>query len=75
VGGAVAFDDRHAHVAEFADRLVRALTPMRAAVLYEHGPLENIVLENDYAEPRPKPGWVRLRVRACWSIRCCVNSA
>ncbi len=48
---------------------------MRAAVLYEHGPLENIVLENDYAEPRPKPGWVRLRVRACWSIRCCVNSA
>ncbi|HEY6599888.1 MAG TPA: SDR family NAD(P)-dependent oxidoreductase, partial [Pseudomonadales bacterium] len=33
--------------------------------LYEHGPFENIVLENDYAEPRPKPGWVRLRVRAC----------
>ncbi len=38
---------------------------MRAAVLYEHGPPENIVLENDYAQPQPKAGWVRLRVRAC----------
>jgi alcohol dehydrogenase len=38
---------------------------MRAAVVYEHGPLENIILEKDYADPEPGSGWVRLRVRAC----------
>ena len=38
---------------------------MRAAVVYEHGPLENIILEDDYPVPEPKKHWVRLRVRAC----------
>lgn len=38
---------------------------MHAAVVYEHGPLGNIVLEADYPEPALKPGWVRLRVGAC----------
>lgn len=37
---------------------------MRAAVVYEHGPLDKIVLEENYAEPSPDPGWVKLRVRA-----------
>ncbi|MDJ0852976.1 MAG: zinc-binding dehydrogenase [Myxococcota bacterium] len=37
---------------------------MRAAVVHEHGPLENIVLEGDHPEPRVPPGWVKLRVRA-----------
>lgn len=38
---------------------------MRAAVVYEHGPLDNIKLEADYPEPALAPGWVKLRVRAC----------
>src|SRR5262245_31291451 len=38
---------------------------MRAAVVYEHGPLENIVLEENYREPTLQPDWVRLRVHAC----------
>lgn len=38
---------------------------MRAAVVYEHGPLSNIRLEGDYPTPEPPPGWVRLRVTAC----------
>ncbi len=37
---------------------------MRAAVVYEHGPLDRIVLEEAYPEPRVAPGWVKLRVRA-----------
>jgi alcohol dehydrogenase len=38
---------------------------MRAAVIYEHGPLANIVLEENYREPTLEPDWVRLRVHAC----------
>lgn len=38
---------------------------MRAAVVYEHGPLDRIVLEDNYGNPEAKEGWVRLRVRAC----------
>ena len=38
---------------------------MRAAVIYEHGPLDRIILEDDYPDPEPQAGWVRLRVRAC----------
>jgi alcohol dehydrogenase len=38
---------------------------MRAAVIYEHGPLEKIVLEENYREPTLEPDWVRLRVHAC----------
>lgn len=38
---------------------------MRAAVVYEHGPLGNIVLETSYREPTLRPDWVRLRVGAC----------
>jgi alcohol dehydrogenase len=38
---------------------------MRAAVVYENGPLTNIVLEENYREPTLEPDWVRLRVRAC----------
>ncbi len=38
---------------------------MRAAVVYEHGPLDRIVLEDNYRDPEAKEGWVRLRVRAC----------
>ncbi|MCP3984219.1 MAG: SDR family NAD(P)-dependent oxidoreductase, partial [bacterium] len=38
---------------------------MRAAVVYEHGPLEKITLEDNYPKPELREGWVRLRVRAC----------
>ena len=38
---------------------------MRAAVVYETGPLSNIILEEDYPEPDLKPEWVRLKVGAC----------
>ena len=38
---------------------------MRAAVVYEHGPLGNIILEGNYREPTIRPDWVRLRVGAC----------
>ncbi len=38
---------------------------MRAAVIYEHGDLDNIAVEADYPQPGAKPGWVILRVRAC----------
>ena len=37
---------------------------MRAAVVHEHGPLDNIVLEDAHPEPHADPGWVKLRVRA-----------
>ena len=37
---------------------------MRAAVIYEHGGRDKIVLEDHYPEPEPEPGWVKLRVRA-----------
>lgn len=38
---------------------------MRAAVVREHGSLENILLEDDFPEPALQPGWVRVAVRAC----------
>ncbi len=38
---------------------------MRAAVVYEHGPLNQIILEENYPDPEPQQGWVRLRIRAC----------
>ena len=38
---------------------------MRAAVLYEHGGRDRIILEEDFPTPRARPGWVVLRVRAC----------
>ena len=38
---------------------------MRAAVVYETGSLENIVLEENYPEPELKSNWVRLKVGAC----------
>jgi alcohol dehydrogenase len=36
-----------------------------AAVVYQHGPRGNIVLEANYREPPLLAGWVRLRVGAC----------
>ena len=38
---------------------------MRAAVLYEHGPLDNIVYEDNYPEPELLADWVCLKVAAC----------
>ncbi len=40
-------------------------TPMRAAVVREHGSLDNILLEDDFPEPALQPDWVRVAVRAC----------
>ncbi|HSN71646.1 MAG TPA: alcohol dehydrogenase catalytic domain-containing protein [Steroidobacteraceae bacterium] len=37
---------------------------MRAAVVYEHGDIDTIVLESTYPRPTVRPGWVVLRVRA-----------
>lgn len=37
---------------------------MRAAVVREHGGIENILLENDFPEPTIEPGWVKIAVRA-----------
>ena len=37
---------------------------MRAAVLYEHGDRDKLVIEKDYPKPQPKSDWVILRVRA-----------
>lgn len=37
---------------------------MRAAVIYNHGDRDQIVIEHDYPDPKPGPGWVVLRVRA-----------
>ncbi|MBS0421046.1 MAG: zinc-binding dehydrogenase [Proteobacteria bacterium] len=37
---------------------------MRAAVIYGHGDRDQIRIVNDYPDPVPEPGWVRLRVRA-----------
>lgn len=36
---------------------------MRAAVVYEDGSLDQIVLEEDYPEPELEEGWVRLDER------------
>ena len=38
---------------------------MRAAVVYQHGPRDNIVLETNYREPPLEADSVRLRVGAC----------
>jgi alcohol dehydrogenase len=38
---------------------------MRAAVVRQHGGIENILLEDDYPQPVPEPGWVKVAVRAC----------
>ncbi|MBW2241793.1 MAG: SDR family NAD(P)-dependent oxidoreductase [Deltaproteobacteria bacterium] len=38
---------------------------MRAAVVYEHGSLDKIMLEDHYPKPALREGWVRLRVKAC----------
>ena len=37
---------------------------MRAAVVREHGPIENIIIEENFPEPKVEPGWVKLAVRA-----------
>lgn len=38
---------------------------MRAAVVHEHGAIENIRLERDFPEPELEPGWVKVAVKAC----------
>jgi len=38
---------------------------MRAAVIYEHGDRDVIMLEENYPEPVPSSGCVKIRVRAC----------
>ncbi|MSP89108.1 MAG: SDR family NAD(P)-dependent oxidoreductase [Alphaproteobacteria bacterium] len=38
---------------------------MRAVVLYEHGDLDKLVFEPNYPDPKPGPGDVVLRMRAC----------
>ncbi len=37
---------------------------MRAAVLREHGEIENILIEEDFPEPELEPGWARIAVKA-----------
>ncbi len=37
---------------------------MRAAVVREHGDINNILLEEDYPEPVIEPGWVKVAVKA-----------
>ncbi len=37
---------------------------MRAAVLYEHGAVENLKFEPDYREPKPGKGEVLIKVKA-----------
>ena len=37
---------------------------MRAAVVREHGDIENILIEHDFAEPELESGWVRIAVKA-----------
>jgi alcohol dehydrogenase len=38
---------------------------MRAAVIREHGDIDNIRLEDDFPEPELEPGFVKVAVRAC----------
>jgi alcohol dehydrogenase len=38
---------------------------MRAAVVYEHGPIENIVVTDAHPVPKIRAGWVLIRVTAC----------
>ena len=37
---------------------------MRAAVLYEHGPISNLTFEANYREPKAGPGEVIVKVKA-----------
>lgn len=37
---------------------------MRAAVVREHGEIENILIEDDFPEPDLEPGWARIAVKA-----------
>ena len=37
---------------------------MRAAVLYEHGPIDNLTFEANYREPKAGPGEVVVKVKA-----------
>jgi len=37
---------------------------MRAAVVREHGDIDNILIEHDFPEPDLEPGWVRVAVKA-----------
>ena len=37
---------------------------MRAAVVREHGGIDNILVEDDFPEPELEPGWVRIAVKA-----------
>ncbi len=38
---------------------------MRAAVVYEHGSVDNIIIEDNYPAPALEEGWVLLAVKAC----------
>ena len=38
---------------------------MRAAVVYENGPVENITIVDDYPDPIAEEGWVVLAVKSC----------
>ena len=38
---------------------------MRAAVIYENGPIENIIVEENYPRPELEEGWVCIAVKAC----------
>ncbi|HIG41080.1 MAG: zinc-binding dehydrogenase [bacterium] len=38
---------------------------MRAAVIYENGPLENIIIEENYPDPVLEAGWLIICVKAC----------
>ncbi len=38
---------------------------MRAAVVREHGDIDQILLEDAFPEPELEPGWVKVAVRAC----------
>ena len=37
---------------------------MRAAVVREHGEIENILIEEDFPEPDLEPGWARIAVKS-----------
>jgi len=37
---------------------------MRAAVVPQHGEIDTILLQDDFPEPEPESGWVKIRVRA-----------
>ena len=37
---------------------------MRAAVIREHGDIQNIHLEDDFPEPEVRAGWAKIEVKA-----------